>query len=77
MLFAIPLTLVGKTFNPSKFVFVCALGWGTAAGAAAGANQFWGIAVARFFTGLCEVGPGHLICDRDMRTCFINADDIT
>ncbi|EEH05392.1 conserved hypothetical protein [Histoplasma capsulatum G186AR] len=56
VLFAIPLTLVGKTFNPSKFVFACALGWGTAASAAAGANQFWGVAVARFFTGLCEAG---------------------
>ncbi|PGG96715.1 hypothetical protein AJ79_09485 [Helicocarpus griseus UAMH5409] len=53
---AIPFTLYGKKFHPSRFMFVCVLGWGIAATGAAGAFNFGGLAAARFFIGLFEAG---------------------
>ncbi|OJD13366.1 hypothetical protein AJ78_06178 [Emergomyces pasteurianus Ep9510] len=53
---AIPFTLYGKTLHPSRFIFVCALGWGVAASALAGGFNFAGIAAGRFFIGLFEAG---------------------
>lgn len=55
ILFAIPFTLYGKKFHPSRFMFVCVLGWGTSASAAAAAFNFPGLAVSRFCIGLFEV----------------------
>ncbi|KAK2740698.1 hypothetical protein FQN55_008752 [Onygenales sp. PD_40] len=53
---AIPFTLYGKKFHPSRFMFVSVLGWGIAASCAAGAFNFAGIAVSRFCIGLFEAG---------------------
>ncbi|KAI2295957.1 hypothetical protein LOZ03_000793 [Ophidiomyces ophidiicola] len=60
VIFAIPFTLYGKKFRPSRFMFVCTLGWGIAASAAAGAFDFHGLAASRFLIGLFEAGfaPG-------------------
>ncbi|EEP79035.1 conserved hypothetical protein [Uncinocarpus reesii 1704] len=56
VIFAIPFTLYGKKFHPSRFMFVCVLGWGISASAAAGSFNFAGIAVSRFCIGLFEAG---------------------
>ncbi|EGD88306.1 hypothetical protein H112_04791 [Trichophyton rubrum D6] len=54
IIFAIPLTLWGKRFYPSRFIFVSVIGWGIAATAGAGAFNFAGLATSRFFIGLFE-----------------------
>ncbi|OAX85410.1 hypothetical protein ACJ72_00221 [Emergomyces africanus] len=54
--FAVPFTLYGKKLHPSRFMFICVLGWGVAASAQAGGYNFAGIAAARFFVGLFEAG---------------------
>ncbi|KAF3479510.1 uncharacterized protein GIQ15_06486 [Arthroderma uncinatum] len=54
VLFAAPLTLWGKRFHPSRFMFVSVVGWGVAAAAGAGAFNFAGLATSRFFIGLFE-----------------------
>ncbi|EER27692.1 Major Facilitator Superfamily protein [Coccidioides posadasii C735 delta SOWgp] len=56
VMFAIPFTLYGKRFHPSRFMFVCVLGWGVSASAAAGAFNFAGLASSRFCIGLFEAG---------------------
>lgn len=60
VLFAIPFTLYGKKFHPSRFMFVCVLGWGISASAAAAAFNFPGLAVSRFCIGLFEVRVPYL-----------------
>ncbi|KAM5437463.1 hypothetical protein McanCB49686_005222 [Microsporum canis] len=54
ILFAAPLTLWGKRFYPSRFIFVSVVGWGIAAAAGAAAFNFAGLATSRFFIGLFE-----------------------
>ncbi|KAM5464689.1 hypothetical protein MauCBS54593_006780 [Microsporum audouinii] len=54
ILFAAPLTLWGKRFYPSRFIFVSVVGWGIAAAAGAAAFNFAGLATSRFFIGFFE-----------------------
>ncbi|KAK2748492.1 hypothetical protein FQN57_000625 [Myotisia sp. PD_48] len=56
IIFAIPFTIYGKRFHPSRFMFICILGWGIAASSAAGAFNFGSLATSRFFIGLFEAG---------------------